>query len=51
MPCHDRKNNAGLYRFIPDSNSHNNSRLFSFLFIVFYKNNYLSYVLTSQTQQ
>ena len=31
------------------SNNHNNSRLFSFLYIVFYWNNNLSYVLASQT--
>ena len=32
-------------------NNHNNSRFFSFLYIVFYWNNNLSYVLASQTQQ
>ena len=45
MPCHDMKDNEGLYRFIPDSKkNHNNSRLSSFLNILFYWNKNLSYV-------
>ena len=34
-----------------DNNNHNNSRLVSFLYIVFYWNNNLSYVLALQTQK
>ena len=46
MTCHDSKDIARLYcGFIPDNNipynNHNNSRLFSFLYIVFYCNNNL----------
>ena len=37
MTCHNTKDNVELYRFIPDYNS----RLFSFLYIVFYWNNNL----------
>ena len=42
MPCHDTKDNAGFYRFIPP--------LYPIL-EQFYWNNNLSYVLASQTQQ
>ena len=55
MPGHDTKDNAGLYslyRFMPYSKTMTiNSRLFSFLYIVFSWKNNLSYVLSSQTQQ
>ena len=51
MPCHDTKDSAGLHRFIPDSKTITiNRHLFSFLYIAFYWNNNLSYVLVSQTQ-
>ena len=53
MPCHDIEDDAGLYRFIPDSKNITIivvSLLFQTLY-VFYWNNNLSYVLASQPQQ
>ena len=47
---YDTKDNAGLYRFIPGSEIITcYSRLFSFLYIVFYWNSNLSCVLASLT--
>ena len=52
MPCHDTKGSAGLHRFIPDSKTITiNRHLFSFLYIAFYWNNNLSYVLASQKKK
>ena len=53
MTCYDSKDNAGLYRFIPDSKTIT-IIVVSFLFYASYFTGIitiLSYVLASQTQQ
>ena len=41
MTCHETKDNPGLVDLYPFLKYHNNSGIFSFLYIVFYWNNNL----------